>query len=112
MSNAKPPETKPSFITYYRDQFLPEHEHPANIALHVLGVVLALALIVASLTIIPLWWALLFPAAQGIPGLIGHRLFERDEVVGDLRFTRQDAPIHWATLGGFLMAARLLTGRR
>ncbi len=108
------PSTEPklSFSKYYHEQFLPEHQHPANIALHVLGVLFALALIVASFTIIPIWWALLFPAAQGLPGLIGHRLFERDEVIGDLRFTRNDVPFYWAMFGGVVMAARVLTGRR
>jgi hypothetical protein len=33
--------------------------------------------------------------ARAAPGLIGHRLFDRDAEVGDLRITRSDYPLWW-----------------
>jgi hypothetical protein len=105
-------DEKMRFADYYRDHFIPEHQHPVNIGLHVIGAISAVALVIASVTVIPIWWALMFPIVQGLPGLIGHRFFERDADFGDLRFTRTDAPFYWATLAGFVMAARVLVGRR
>jgi hypothetical protein len=100
------------FTSFYRDHFLDEHQHPANIALHMLGVAAGLGLLVASLTVISGWWGLAFPVVHVVPGLIGHRLFERNEAVGDSRVMRQDFPLWWFLVANHVMAARLMAGRR
>lgn len=94
------------FGSFYRDHFIPEHSHPANVALHIFGTVAGLALSVASMTVMPFWWVLLFPVVHVVPGLIGHRLFDRNEEVGDLRVLRKDFPLWW-----FLIANHMLTAR-
>lgn len=96
------------FDTFYREHFLGEHRHPGNIALHVFGTITGLLCLVAGLTFVPLWWALLWIPLNIVPGLIGHRLFERNEAVGDVRLTRTDFPKSWFLLGNHLMAARLI----
>lgn len=95
------------FATTYRE----EHSHPANLALHIVGVFAGLGVLGASVTVWPLWTALCFPIAHVLPGLVGHRVFERDEVVGDVRLTRRDFPIWWFLAANHLMAARVLTLR-
>lgn len=94
------------FDSFYRDHFVPEHSHPANVALHIFGTLAGLLLIAASLTVIPLWWALLFPVVHVAPGLIGHRLFDRNEAVGDVRVLRKDFPLWWFLWGNHRMTAR------
>ena len=104
-------EQKITFATFCRDVFPAEHRHPANLALHVLGVLAGLALIVAACTIWPWWTVLGFPIVHVAPGLIGHRLFERNEEVGDVRLTRNDHPLYWFLIANHIMAFKLLTGR-
>jgi hypothetical protein len=104
-------EQAATFKSFYATAYRSEHRHPANLALHMLGVVAGLALIGASLTIWPLWTALAFPVVHVVPGLLGHRLFDRDEAVGDVRMTRQDYPLWWFLLANHLMAVRVLTFR-
>jgi hypothetical protein len=99
------------FAAFFATVYRAEHRHPANLALHILGVVAGLALIVASLTVWPLWSALAFPLVHVLPGLVGHRLFDRDAAVGDVRVTRSDYPLWWFLLANHLMAARVLAGR-
>ena len=101
-----------NFNSFYRDHFIPEHTHPGNIALHVFGTLAGLALIAASFTIIPSWWALLFPLVHVGPGLIGHRLFDRNEAVGDMRVLRRDFPLWWFVLGNHRMTARITLGHK
>lgn len=96
------------FDEFYRDHFLAEHRHPANIACHVVGTIGSAGLIGAALTIISPWWALLYPIAHIGPGLIGHRLFERDADVGDARVLRNDFPGHWFVRANHRMALRLI----
>jgi hypothetical protein len=97
-----------NFNQFYRDHFTPEHSHPANVALHVFGTLAGIALIIASTTIIPIWWMLLFPLVHVAPGLIGHRLFERNEAVGDARVLRTDFPPWWFLVANHRMAASLM----
>jgi hypothetical protein len=99
--------THTNFNSFYRDHFIPEHTHPGNIALHVFGTLAGLALIAASFTIIPGWWALLFPVVHVGPGLIGHRLFDRNEAVGDMRVLRRDFPLWWFVLANHRMTVRI-----
>lgn len=103
---------RPDFDSFYRDHFIPEHSHTANIVLHIFGTLAGLALLIASFTIIPLWWALLFPVVHVAPGLIGHRLFERNETVGDVRVLRKDFPLWWFVIGNHRMTAAVLLRKK
>lgn len=105
------PHSGPSFGSFYRTAYRDDHRHPANLALHIVGVLLGLALVIASLTIWPWWTVLGFPVVHAAPGLVGHRLFDRNEAVGDLRVTRGDYPLWWFILANHRMAAEVLTGR-
>jgi hypothetical protein len=100
-----------SFQSFWREIFPAEHRHPANVALHVFGVLAGFALIGAALTIWPWWAALAFPVVHVAPGLMGHRLFERNEDVGDVRLTRTDFPLYWFLIANHIMAAQVLTGQ-
>jgi hypothetical protein len=97
-----------NFNQFYHDHFIPEHSHPANVVLHVLGTLAGVALIIASTTIIPIWSMLLFPLVHVAPGLIGHRLFERNEAVGDARVLRTDFPLWWFLVANHRMTMRLI----
>ena len=92
------------FWEFYRGEYASDHQHPANVALHVIGTIAGLMLIAASFLVIPLWWALTFPVVHAVPGLIGHRLYDRNETIGDARITRTDYPLYW-----FIVANHLLT---
>jgi hypothetical protein len=93
------PETAPeskSFSHFYQHVFLPEHRHPANVCLHLIGTVMGLAFVAAIAAGAVAWWlGLLFPLVHAAPGLIGHRLFERNAAVGDVRVMRKDHPPLW-----------------
>jgi hypothetical protein len=95
---------RPDFATFYRDHYLPEHRHPANVALHVAGTVGAVGLTIWAVSSPLPWLALLFPVIHAAPGLIGHRLFERSATVGDVRVLRTDFPALW-----FIVANHRLT---
>lgn len=99
---------RPTFLHFYRTQYRDEHRIPANIALHLVGVAAGLAVIAASLTIWPLWTFLLFPVAHAAPGLLGHRLFERDASVGDVRVTRTDVPAWWFLIANHMLLVDLI----
>jgi hypothetical protein len=106
------PEPRPSFSEFYELQYLSDHQHPANVALHIAGTIAGLTLLVAAVTIIPLWSALLFPIVHAGPGLVGHRLFDRDEELGRLRVLRTDFPLYWFIVANHILTVRILTGRR
>lgn len=86
--------TRIPFETFYREVFLPEHRHPLNVALHIAGTLAGLAWIPTTLAAPGLWKlaVLLFPIVHAAPGLLGHRLLERNEAVGDARWRRTDFP--------------------
>jgi hypothetical protein len=54
------------------------------------------------------WLALLYPVVHAAPGLMGHRLFERDAAVGDMRVLRQDHSPLWFMAGNHVMTWDLL----
>ncbi len=97
------------FGRFYTTVFLPEHRHPVNVALHVAGTLLGLALLVLAPAAGLPWLVLLFPAVHAAPGLLGHRLFERNAAVGDLRVTRQDHSPLWFIAANHRMSWELLT---
>jgi hypothetical protein len=55
-------------------------------------------------------WGLLYPVVHAAPGLIGHRLFERNAEVGDVRLDRTDHPLWWFIIGNHLMFLDVLFG--
>ncbi len=83
------------FSEFYRHHFLAEHQHPLTVALHVGGTIAGVVFLAAALLSRWPWAALLFPVVPAAPGLIGHRLFERNAAVGDVRVTRTDFPPWW-----------------
>jgi hypothetical protein len=97
---------------FYREHFLPEHQHRGNVALHVAGTVAGLLWLPYSL--LTAWPALvlLFPLVHALPGLLGHRLWERDAKVGDVRVTRKDFPAWWFIVANHRLSWDLLCGRR
>jgi hypothetical protein len=76
------------------------------------GVALSGALAFAAIGAGGVWLLALltYPVVHAAPGLIGHRLFERDARVGDVRVTRADHPRWWFILANHRLAFDLLTG--
>lgn len=101
-----------TYADFYAGPYRTDHRHPANLALHIFGTLAALALLGTAVAqgIHPLW-ALAFPIVHAAPGLIGHRLFDRDKGVGDLRITRSDYPLWWFIRANHRMTWDVLTGR-
>jgi hypothetical protein len=97
------------FGRFYTQVFLPEHQHPANVALHVLGTALGLVWLVAVVLAGWPWLVLLFPVVHAVPGLLGHRFFERNAAVGDVRVTRTDYSPLWFIVANHCMSWQLLT---
>jgi hypothetical protein len=101
-----------SYAEFYAGPYRSDHCHPANLALHMLGTVAGLALLAAAaLGAVAPWWALAFPIVHAAPGLIGHRLFDRDAAIGDLRITRSDYPLWWFIRANHRMTLDVLIGR-
>jgi hypothetical protein len=96
--------TTSPFWTFYHGAYRDDHQTWQNKALHIFGTLSGLALLVASVTIIPIWWALAFPIVHAAPGLLGHRLFERNAELGDLRFVGGHYPNLWFMAANHVMA--------
>jgi hypothetical protein len=101
--------SKPTFEDFYTNIFIPEHQNPWNVGFHAVGVFSSLALIglVAAKKLHPLY-LLTYPGVVAVPGLIGHRLFERNEVIGDARFLRKDYPLHYFLIGNYYITWDLI----
>ena len=99
---------KVRFFDFYHGVFLGEHRNPKNVALHVFGTLFSLVYLVIVLASDYPWLALLYPVAHAAPGLLGHRLFERDGSVGDLRVNRKDYSPLWFIAANHVMTAELL----
>jgi|GWRWMinimDraft_16_1066024.scaffolds.fasta_scaffold39426_2 hypothetical protein len=102
------PEQHSHFRDFYRTVFLAEHRNPKNVALHVLGTVLSGVFLVTVILLGVPWLALAYPVVHAAPGLLGHRLFERNSAVGDVRITRKDYSPLWFIAGNHLMTTELL----
>jgi hypothetical protein len=100
-----------SISEFYANGYRTDHSTPANIALHMFGTIAALGLLIACATVISGWWALLFPVIHAAPGLLGHRLFERNAEIGDVRVLRNDYPAWWFIIANHRMTWDVLTGR-
>lgn len=100
------------FDEFYVDRFLAEHRRPVNQALHVFGVLAGLLWLPLTLRSAWPWLVLLWPVVHAAPGLLGHRLFEQNDEIGDLRLDRRDAPLLWFIAANHRMTFELLLGRR
>jgi hypothetical protein len=96
------------FLDFYHHVFLNEHRDKRNVALHVFGTLFSLTFLIAALASDYTWLALLYPVAHAAPGLVGHRLFERNSEVGDLRVTRKDFSPLWFIAANHVMTAELV----
>ncbi len=91
-----------SFDEFYKLVFIPEHQHPMNVNLHVAGVLASFALLgLVATKKINKYYLLAYPVVVAAPGLFGHYLFERNDAVGNARFLRQDFPSLWFLWGNF-----------
>ena len=54
------------------------------------------------------WLALLYAVVHVAPGLLGHRYFERNTEIGDLRVTRKDYSPLWFIAGNHRMTWELV----
>ena len=97
------------FSLFYTNVFLPEHKNVVNVGLHVLGTVMGLSLIAIALRAGNPWLLVLFPGIHALPGLVGHRFFERNIIVGDLRVTRKDYSLLWFIAANHRMTWELIT---
>jgi hypothetical protein len=107
-SPSTPAAAQSRFNNFYRNHFLPEHTHPANVALHVFGTVAGIAFAIAVLASSMPCLVLLFPIIHAAPGLVGHRLFERNAEVGDVRVLRTDFSSLWFIAANHVMTFDLL----
>jgi hypothetical protein len=110
MSHEPNPSRQITFWEFYRGAYRDDHTTWPNKLLHVVGTISGLVLVVASLTTIPIWWALVFPVVHAAPGLLGHRLFERNPELGDVRFVGGDYPGLWFIAANHIMTAQVLWG--
>jgi hypothetical protein len=99
-----------NFEDFYQRIFIPEHQHKLTIATHVLGTWAGLGWLAMCIFLGGYWLALvlLFPVVHAVPGLIGHRLVERNEKVGDLRVSRKDFPLWWFIRANHRMTMQIL----
>jgi hypothetical protein len=92
-------------FTDYWDIFVLKHQHPVNVALHILGIIFFYGLLFSTWQLQNFWLLLGLPLTQLI-GLTGHFIFERSHI--DL----QDALFSWRAsycLGKMLF--RVLIGK-
>jgi hypothetical protein len=102
------PATRIPFRDFYADHYLADHKHPANIALHAVGTIGSAAFMAGALFSPMPWLALLYPVVHAAPGLIGHRLFDRNAELGDLRFVGGKFPNLWFIAANHVLTASLL----
>jgi hypothetical protein len=102
-ANAMTTHSSTGFWAFYRDHFLAEHQHPVNRGLHIFGTLLGTAFVPAALLSPWVWLVVLYPAVHAAPGLIGHRLFERNAQVGDVRVLRKDFSPLWFIAGNHVL---------
>lgn len=92
-------------FTDYWDIFVLKHQHPINVALHVVGILFFYGLLFSTWKLQNFWLLLGLPLTQLI-GLTGHFLFEQSHI------DRQDAVFSWRAsfcLGRMLL--RVVSGK-
>jgi len=99
------------FKKFYEETFLFEHQNRFNRYFHYLGVYLSLMVFPLALYLSNAFILLAYLPVHGIPGLVGHYLFERNNAVGNVRVDRKDYPISWFILANNWMAAQSLFGK-
>lgn len=103
------------FNFFYNAVFLQEHQHSLTIATHIVGTILGLAwlpLCIGLSFIYGLPWlflVILLPVVHAAPGLIGHRIAERNTKIGDLRINRSDYPLWWFIRANHRMTLEILS---
>lgn len=102
------PASKSTFREFYTGHYLSDHKHPANVTLHVAGTLGSAIFFVAALSSPLPWLALLYPVAHATPGLIGHRLFDRNPEIGDIRFLGGKFPNLWFIAANHVLTASVL----
>ncbi len=102
-------EQKRNYQNFYRTVFLAEHRSTIAIATHVFGTLLGILWLVFAIVSKDYWFCLLFPIVHAAPGLIGHRIAERNPEVGDIRITRKDFPLWWFIVGNHQMSWELIS---
>jgi hypothetical protein len=100
-----------TYSDFYKNTFLPEHTHKVTITTHVFGTLLGIFWLVACVLLGHYFWLLLFPIVHAVPGLIGHRIAERNAEVGDARVTRKDFPLWWFIRANHQMTWNLMLRR-
>jgi hypothetical protein len=108
MSSHEIKTEKVSFTRFYHEHYLAEHRHAYNIGLHVFGTCLGLVFLFVCCFYLPWYCIAAFPVVHAVPGLIGHRLFERNAAVGDVRVLRKDFSGLWFIAANHLLSYRLL----
>jgi hypothetical protein len=98
-----------NFMKFYKNNYLKEHSHNGTICFHVFGTILGIAWIFFSMFYINLIWIILFPLIHALPGILGHKIFERNEDVGDIRITRKDFPLIWFIFANHILTYQILT---
>lgn len=68
-----------ALFTDYWDIFLLKHQHPMNVALHVVGILIFYGVLFSALGFQNPWILLGLPLTQ-LTGLMGHFWFERSEI--------------------------------
>jgi hypothetical protein len=101
-----------TFDNFYLHHFLAEHRHPANVALHVAGALASAVMVLWAIAAGQPAWIVAFPLVHVLPGLLGHRVFERSAAVGDLRVGRRDFPLWWFIAGNYRLCFELVARRR
>ncbi|MBD2183218.1 Mpo1-like protein [Aerosakkonema funiforme] len=92
-------------FTDYWDIFVLKHQHPINVALHIVGIFIFYGLLFSAWKLQNFWLFLALPLTQ-LVGLSGHLLFERSHI------DFQDAVFSWRAsrcLGRMLL--RVLLGK-
>jgi hypothetical protein len=75
-------------FTDYWDIFVLKHQHPMNVALHVVGIIFFYGLLFSTWKLQNFWLLLGLPLTQ-LLGLTGHFMFEQSHI------DRQDAVFSW-----------------
>lgn len=97
------------FVTFYDEDFTSEHQNSANVFLQILGTIGSDAFVIWA-AVSSLWWLIiLYPVVHALPGLIGHRLFEKNTELGNVRINRTDFPLWWFIIANHILTFRVAT---
>lgn len=96
------------FYLFYNKVYLPEHQDPRTVFFHALGTVMGLIWIPVSIVFLHPITIVCFPVIHGVPGILAHRFFERNEEVGNLRINRKDYSNLWFMLANHIFTFQLI----